>query len=538
MQLDRMTARIAPRNAWQAMDLGVRLYQQWFKSLTLIWLVATVIPFSIIMWIAGADNYGWGLFVCWWLKPLWEKPLLEYSARALFDDRPKLMTLLREWPRYALKGYLPWLFFRRFDVSRSFHLPITQLEGQTGDAYRERTRTLAMGPKNHSGMLTILMAHIEQFFGYGVVALIMMLNPDQYYLSDFGELFSGNNVTLWISTLSWYLAACVCEPLYVCCGFALYLNKRTWLEGWDLELGLRKIGKKRKSVRVRLGAVLAVCCVTIGLSLMSPDVLASTSSESAHNHSGTAEPSATTTPHDLSIDIVSGPDYMPMKISQGWRLKEAFRFDSDEDNEEDDADDTSMWEKFFDWLLKTLFGADKESKAETPDGFEFPTLAESLRFILWVLAVSLLLWIILNGRKWLAKLRPTRSTLPRHTSVAGLDIRPESLPDDITQSALSALADQNPREALSLLYRATLSRLFSEHPIALTAGATETECLRALRNATSKQSNGEHAGVAYLGNITPMWISTAWAHRPPPADDIRQAAIAWQNTFNREVPAA
>ena len=522
MQLDRMTARIAPRNAWQAMDLGVRLYQQWFKSLTLIWLAATLIPFSIIMWIAGGDNYGWGLFVCWWLKPLWEKPLLEYSARALFDDRPKLMTLLREWPRYALKGYLPWLFFRRFDVSRSFHLPITQLEGQTGDAYRERTRTLSMGPKNHSGMLTILMAHIEQFFGYGVVALIMMLNPDQYYLSDFSELFESNNVTLWVSTLSWYLATCVCEPLYVCCGFALYLNKRTWLEGWDLELGLRKIGKKRRAARVRLGATLALCIALTGLSLLPSNVQANTAP---------ATPTDATS-SDIAIDIVSGPDYMPMKVSQGWRLKDAFRFDSEE-NDEEDSDEKSLWEKFLDWLLKALFGS--ESQAEKSDGFEFPTLAETLRFVLWVLAVSLLLWIILNGRKWLIKLRPTTSTLPRHTSVAGLDIRPESLPPDISQSALDALANNNPREALSLLYRATLSRLFSEYPITLTVGATETECLRAVRSATSTQSDQEHAGVAYLGNITPMWISTAWAHRPPPKDEIKQAVIAWQNTFDKKV---
>ena len=36
-------------------------------------------------------------------------------------------------------------------------------------------------------------------------------------------------------------AVLVLEPFYVAAGFGLYLNRRTMLEGWDIEVALRRI---------------------------------------------------------------------------------------------------------------------------------------------------------------------------------------------------------------------------------------------------------------------------------------------------------
>ena len=38
------------------------------------------------------------------------------------------------------------------------------------------------------------------------------------------------------------------EPFYVAAGFALYLNRRTLLEGWDIELALRRIAERHAVV--------------------------------------------------------------------------------------------------------------------------------------------------------------------------------------------------------------------------------------------------------------------------------------------------
>ena len=45
-------------------------------------------------------------------------------------------------------------------------------------------------------------------------------------------------------TALYLVAVALIEPLYVAGGFALYLNRRTALEGWDLEVQLRRIAQR------------------------------------------------------------------------------------------------------------------------------------------------------------------------------------------------------------------------------------------------------------------------------------------------------
>lgn len=508
MQLDRISARIAPRSAWQAMDLGVRLYQQWFRPLTQAWLVFSLLPCALILWLFGSEHLGWGLFLCWWLKPLWERPLLDYAAHAMFDDHPDLASQLKRWRSHTLAGIAPWLLWRRLDPSRAFHLPVTQLEGQRGERYRKRVQALAMGPSNHGATLTVLMIHIEQFIAFGLVMLVMMLQPDQYYLSEVTWLQDTSVETMWVSTLCWYLALMICEPLYVCCGFALYLNKRTWLEGWDLELGLRRIGARRSPRRTSSLSVLLL--LLLPLLLVAP-------------HRSLADDTVETTPVDTqqqAIDILAGPAFMPMTVEESWQLR-----DHDEATDDEDTEDDESWlSKLLESLIKQWF---EDSEETDSDGIDLPSLADVFRFLLWVVVLSLLIWLAIKAPGWLKQLpRTSRRRVPR-THLAGLDIRPESLPGDIQSAVRDALAQHNHREALSLLYRASLARLVALIPDGLAAGATETECLRALQ-----ASQGAHPGVHFLARLTPLWISTAWAHRPPSEADITALAQAWQHTFD------
>ena len=125
MQLDRITARIAPRSAWQAMDLGVRLYQHWALSLTRLYVIVSLPILTILMLCAGKQYLLHALIVFWWLKPLWERPLLEFCAQSLFSGKPTLRDIMRTLPSHTLKGVWTWLLLRRLDPSRSFHLPVT-----------------------------------------------------------------------------------------------------------------------------------------------------------------------------------------------------------------------------------------------------------------------------------------------------------------------------------------------------------------------------------------------------------------------------
>ena len=44
--------------------------------------------------------------------------------------------------------------------------------------------------------------------------------------------------------LAWYIAMSIVEPFHVAAGFSLYLNRRTELEAWDLELAFRRLRER------------------------------------------------------------------------------------------------------------------------------------------------------------------------------------------------------------------------------------------------------------------------------------------------------
>ncbi|MDF1820745.1 MAG: DUF4129 domain-containing protein [Alcanivoracaceae bacterium] len=506
MQIERTSARIAPRSAWQAMDMGTRLYQHWWRPLTGIWLATTLLP-ALLLLAAGMywHSPGWAAFLFWWLKPVWEAPLLEYIARALFDPATRIRDVLWRLPA-LLRSTLPFLLLRRLDPSRAFHLPVSQLEGQRGDGFSKRARTLALGESNHAGTCTVLMLHVEQVAAYALLILGFMLLPNQLGVEDI-QWFGAAEEQLGTSFLvAWYLAMLVCEPLYVCMSFALYLNKRTWLEGWDLELGLRRIGEKRRLGQGRSSWLALLLTASLAVSALAPAPASASVSADAREQQQEA------------IELVADERFMPMEEVERWRFK---------GNDGSDASDGDS-----NWLakiLKWLFSIEPEPGQEASASW-LPDLASLLRVLLWAAVISLVIWLVYRYRHWILSLKlPARATKPaRPMSLAGLDIARHTLPDDISAAALAALHAGDRREALSLLYRGTLSRLVEQVDVPVGPGDTEQECLRAFRRVA-----GTHRGVALLAELTPAWISTAWAHRPPAQQQVEALAHSWRTVFGQ-----
>ena len=57
----------------------------------------------------------------------------------------------------------------------------------------------------------------------------------------FGDTDDAGSVFGFDDAFAYAAAVLVLEPFYVAAGFALYLNRRTLLEGWDIEVALRRI---------------------------------------------------------------------------------------------------------------------------------------------------------------------------------------------------------------------------------------------------------------------------------------------------------
>jgi len=138
-------------------------------------------------------------------------------------------------------------------------------------------------------------------------------------------------------------------------------------------------------------------------------------------------------------------------------------------------------------------------------------LAQSARVLVWV-TVALLTGLLVVFVLRLIKERspsmgPGRKIIPTH--VQDLDIRPESLPDNIG-SAVRALWDSgDQRAALSLLYRGLLSRLVHVHNIPIRDSSTEGDTLEltATRMREDKRD--------YVTRLIRVWQHAVYGGRAP-----------------------
>jgi len=131
----------------------------------------------------------------------------------------------------------------------------------------------------------------------------------------------------------------------------------------------------------------------------------------------------------------------------------------------------------------------------------FAWVAASGRFVVWVLgavaAALLALYIVrlVRARGLPRVAKPVRA--PSH--VRDLDIRPESLPDDVGAAALALWQRGEQRAALALLYRGLLSRLVHAYAVPIRASSTEGECLALARPHLTD------ASARYAARLVETW---------------------------------
>jgi hypothetical protein len=135
--------------------------------------------------------------------------------------------------------------------------------------------------------------------------------------------------------------------------------------------------------------------------------------------------------------------------------------------------------------IRTLRWKTADQKPTPPPGWMrwiagfFRWLGESARLLIWVaavvLAAMLVAFVIRLLRERTAAKVSERFVAPTH--VRDLDIRPETLPDDIGAAARELWDRGDHRAALALLYRGLLSRLAHVHQVPIRHSSTEGDCL-------------------------------------------------------------
>ncbi|WP_286784240.1 MULTISPECIES: DUF4129 domain-containing protein [Pseudomonas] len=525
MRLTDASVAIRPRSAWEALDLGVLLARRHAGLLMASWALITL-PVLALLTLLLWEYPSWAMFAFWLLKPAYERLPLYILSRALFGDTPSLGQALRAFPRLLRPQLIASLTWRRLSPTRSFDLPVLQLEGLSGAARNQRLVVLGQRDTGAASWLTIVGVHLEMALWLGLVTALYMLLPQQMSIDlDWQKLISPDAGSwLWLDHLSnllYALALIVWEPVYVACGFSLYLNRRTALEAWDIELIFRRI-------RQRLGGVAYALLIGLGLLLVQP-----------MERSWAQDASAAICPLPEADPLGPDADRLQQQTLTSKASREAIGQLLDAPPFEN-RQTVTRW-RFGDDPQKEVDGGDVESLAQLLRGLfhlaEFwkriDGIALLFEVLLWASIFGLIGLLLWRYREWLtlfATRHERRQDLAqeRPAVLFGLQVTPESLPDDIPGS-VERLWDEQPREALGLLYRALLSRLLGEFRLPLKGAHTEGEVLQLVEELYQDDLS------AYANRLTRHWQNLAYGHRTPPPASRDELCQGWRQLFGHGV---
>lgn len=489
MRLEEVAAVIRPRRPWEAVDLGFAMAREWWRPLLAGWL-GSVVPLWLLLLILvlGGLPGLWCLLALWWLRPLYSLAPLHVLSRSLFGAPPGWRETASHAFRESLRLAPRLLLWRRLDPQRSLLLPVYTLEGSRGAELRARVRLFSREMPEAS-WLTVGSAALEGSLVLALFGLAALLLPtgtvdwtpalEGFFDGDPPAWFARTALTFWL------LAVTVVEPCYTAAGFALYLNRRTLLEGWDVEVALRRLaGRLRRGgarARIRRSARAALLLVAL-----------------AAGSAAAAQPPQRPVPRapaEVAREVLAHPDFGSTRRERVWRLRG-----------QSEVPRGGQVERLS--LASRLAGG----------GVEVLLLAALLGVVLWALVR-----LVQRGRSPLdASGVPSATDDEEGPRRFALGAARGELPVDTVTAALAELEAGRPAAALSLLYRGALAALAARRRLVVPASWTEEQCLARLPADLPPRT------AQYLREVTAAWQAAAYAHRLPGAEQVRQLCSRWR----------
>ena len=477
MRLENVTAEIRPRSDWEAVDLGFALVRRDFWRCFAAWWLAVLVPTAAAGWWLWESPILW-LMLFWWWKPAASRMVLFELSRRLFGEKPGWDETLRRIPRaWTLR------FFHRFVLARlSPWLPVTlaveDLEGLRGKAHKQRRQQLARRGEGAVMWIYLIADFAACWYGLAILMLVWMFIPEGQdgAWRDAIESWNPANpseiplLILRLVVVCLMLAMSLTDVFVTGAGFGIYLNNRTWLEGWDVELAFRRLA-------ARLGGV-ALLALLLCLAWMP----------------ATARAAENPDPAEIIREVKAHDDFKVHKVIDKIPKERKTK--------------TWEWPALGDFAL--WFG----------------------RMLMWLLAVGLVAWIIrlLWKNRALSPLLGTKKVpvIPKARVVMGMEVSPETLPADIPAAALVLWRQGRHQEALGLLYRGAISRVIETARVEIRESDTEGDCLRRVEQA------GATAQPDYFRGITGAWMRQAYARLDPDEVEIEALCKQWPFAERRE----
>jgi len=509
MKLENLQIALAQRTPWQAMDLGLQVTRKHYKSLFLISAITTSVLALVLL--AICQNAVFASVLLFWFKPIVERPLLFFISRAIFSDAPTIKQSL-----LCLKGFtnrlgFKALFIHRVSISRSFNDPVVVLEGLQGDIRSNRLHVLH-NTDNGSAWLSMLGIHIEFALQMTLLVLPLFLLPSGLIELDVDNFLASDNSAITALTfLTYAFSVALVAPFYVCCGFILYLNQRTHLEAWDIELGFKKIS-------TRFANLSTLNSFSIISALILACVMSSSPSPAwAEESEQQTEP----TEYEAQQAELAAIEeyYSASESSDSKQVRNALSevLNSDIFGKHYKEKDYSI-----DWDWSWDLEPNEDKKNALPWLELIKDFALYFKYLMILLLALLLCYILIKYQPWLYFSRFNRQQEEKPRSILGMDMSQQSLPDNFINVIEEHLIQQQFRPALSLMFRAHLINAIHVKKVPFKQSNTEQECL-VIMLAHSPQDEAQ-----CFAELVTHWQMLAYAHQSVNLAAIKSLFNHWQ----------
>ncbi len=521
MRLEQISVALRQRGPWEATDLGAALVRRHARAIWRPWFLLSL-PFLLatnaLAW--AADEIWLAALLMWWLKPLFDRIPLFVLSRAVFGNVPGVRQTLGARELWAWRSLLPWLSWRRLHPARALLLPVDLLEGLRGARRSARCAVLQRAISAQAFGLGLACISFEFVVLVSAWTLVLLFVPTEFLGPAAQQMWQTfmEEPPRWaqmLLNLGLWLATSLIEPFYIGAGFGLYLNRRTQLEAWDVELGFRRLAERATALRAgasALALVLALLLATAPAPGFARDTAATAASASVGKKAAKPEPPTLNARQFVGDALWQTPDprfppavrkamqdplLAPKQEVREWVLKNPPK------PREAKAGKQAPWIE----LVSMIIGAISE-------------------YGLWVLAALLLGWVLWHLPKWLPWVRERVQVPPEASALVQTPATPIApLPGDIRASARGLWQQGHRREALALLYRASVERIAEVLGAPFPAGATEADCLRRSRRLP------EAAMQQQFARTVRAWQAAAYAWRYPDSEEFEALLAGWQDHF-------
>jgi hypothetical protein len=389
-------------------------------------------------------------------------------------------------------------------------LAVDLLEGARGPRRAQRASVLqrAVGAQAFGLALVCLCFELAAFAS--ILTLAPMLFPDIFLSESAKAVWSTmyQSPPMWAQLVAlglYWLAMSMVEPMYVAAGFGLYLHRRTQLEAWDVELSFRRLVARAGALGNVAAAVLLASTLALA-ALLAP--------ASAFAQDAAKKPPEVLAPAQLTGGATRASD---PAFQRG--LDRAFADPS-----------LARSRPVTHWELRYPFQAKQRTQGSAPKwlegvAFVFALLSEYGLWLLVALLLALLLWKLPKWLPWVQRQLRAQPELPAIVEEAVSVALP--LPDDVPAAVEALWQAGRRRDALALLYRASVARLSDRLGTPFPPGATEADCLRRARRLDDADARTN------FSDIVRTWQRGAYAQQFPEGEVLAALLATWQQRFPR-----